>query len=500
MLAALLALAAPAAAQTSVNETERATVRVAVIAESAGGRQLYGTGSGFMVAPNLAVTNAHVVAAARQQPTFRVTIISPEGDTMLEARIVRYSALMDLALLEFRGGPDVPAAMISTLPPHAGDPIIALGYPDVDDLQRPTEELVRPTPPSRTTGSIASLRDRAPTGDPIETINHEAAISSGSSGGPLLDECGRVIGVNTWHTRGLNTGEGRGVATRTGQLIEFLEEAGVAPRLTDERCLSFAERAESERAATIAALEKQNRELASKLETADRLTRIAVVILLGGTLALFVAVGVLGAILLRRPPPAPVVDLTAPYAQPAPPPPRRSALGVAAVIGGSVVAALIVVAAGIAFLQFRAPEPAPELAAVFDGRVACTLNQAASRNPGESEDMQFTVMGQMCVNGRTQYAPSGAGPSWRRVLLSGGERALDVLSLDPASGEFRRERYTLSPAAFAAAAEAAGAAGASGCGGGDVQAAVTARNGALMRFAQGEPEQRLVWTCRKAED
>ena len=64
------ALAGPAAAQTSVDEAERGIVRVVVILQTTEGRMLYGSGSGFVVAPNLVVTNAHVVAPARQRAEY----------------------------------------------------------------------------------------------------------------------------------------------------------------------------------------------------------------------------------------------------------------------------------------------------------------------------------------------------------------------------------------------------------------------------------------------
>ena len=59
-LAAAFALAfvTTAAAQTTVDEAERGIVRVVVILQTSEGRMLYGSGSGFVVAPNLVVTNA----------------------------------------------------------------------------------------------------------------------------------------------------------------------------------------------------------------------------------------------------------------------------------------------------------------------------------------------------------------------------------------------------------------------------------------------------------
>ncbi|MBL8531680.1 MAG: trypsin-like peptidase domain-containing protein, partial [Hyphomonadaceae bacterium] len=208
-----LALAGSAAAQTSVDEAERGIVRVVVILESPEGRLLYGSGSGFVVAPNLVVTNAHVVAPARQRAEYGVAIVPPQGDGLVPARIIRYSPLTELALLEIRSGLDLPVLTISTVEPHPGDGVVALGYPDVDYQGATGADLLRPTPASRTSGQIASLRDRAPTGEQIPTINHQAVISSGSSGGPLLDECGRVIGVNSWHVSGADTRETRGVST-----------------------------------------------------------------------------------------------------------------------------------------------------------------------------------------------------------------------------------------------------------------------------------------------
>ncbi len=503
----LLTFATSAVAQTSIDEAESGVVRVVVILESPDGRMLYGSGSGFVVAPNLVVTSAHVVAPARQRPEYGVAVVPPGGDGLIPARIIRYSPLTELALLEFRGGPDLSPLTISTVEPRAGDGVVALGYPDVDYQGATGADLLRPTPASRTSGQISSLRDRAPTGDPIPTINHEAVISSGSSGGPLLDECGRVLGVNSWHVSGADTRETRGVSTRATQLLQFLDEAGVSPTLSDERCLTFTERAEAERAATINALQTQNQELASKLETADRLTRVAVVILIGGTLALFVAVCVLGTVLLTRrrhghangEAPAPTnthPQTTAP--EPFDAPRRRG--GVVVIVGGAAIAAILIVAAGIALLRVRG-ETAPqsvEAPAAFSGSIACTLDRAASTGAQGVADMSFTASGSLCVNERTLYAPLDDTGRFRRAIVLGEARAMDILTIDPSTGEFRRERYPLSDEDFASANRAVEDSGAGrGCTGDGASQAVARRNETLMRFAQGNPAQRLIWRCER---
>jgi hypothetical protein len=524
VLALLCCAASPASAQSSsLAAAERGSARVVLIMDTMQGQYLFGTGSGFVVAPHLVVTNAHVVAPMLQYGGMTIAVILPEAKEPTRAEIAYYSGSQDYALLRF-GGPSPEPLTLSAVEPHAGDPIVSLGYPDVDDLERPAIELIRPTPPSRTSGAIASLRDRAPTGQPIPTINHEAAISSGSSGGPLLDACGRVIGVNTWHARGERTFEGRGVATRAEQLIEFLREAGLRPNVTTERCLTAVERAEKERDTAIAALELRNREISAKLEGAERLSRLTLTALIGGGIFFALALAALAVALfaVRRragngaptPPAFASVEpslsaATAPSADSAPPtsgpgaalanaPLRSGWRGFgpkALAIAGGAAAAALLVPLTIQALNVGRNEPAGGLSAKLAGLQQCRFDVGASAT--QDEDTSFTIDTQACVNGRTPYAPTHDGRALQRVMLHERDGAIEVLTLSPATGELRREQFTLADSERESAAEAARTTPAPNSCSAAAREQVARRNAALMRYAAGAPAQRVVWRCKR---
>src|SRR3954453_12508609 len=80
-------------------------------------------GSGFVYAPHRVLTNAHVVAGARQ-----VTVEVAPSETV-PATVVLYDPGRDVAVLDV---PDlsVPALKLSTSDAKTGDPALVLGYPE----------------------------------------------------------------------------------------------------------------------------------------------------------------------------------------------------------------------------------------------------------------------------------------------------------------------------------------------------------------------------------
>ena len=144
------------------------------------------TGSGFLVdRQGTIVTNEHVVAGG---PV--VTVRFGPGAGRVRARVLRRDRDTDLAVLRIparRAGAAAPLPLGSSRAVRVGDLALALGNPF--GLERTL------------TLGIVSAVDReieAPNGEEIDgVVQTDAAINPGSSGGPLLDARGQVIGVNS---------------------------------------------------------------------------------------------------------------------------------------------------------------------------------------------------------------------------------------------------------------------------------------------------------------
>ena len=139
-LFAMLAAAVPAAPARAddISVAGRSVVRVVVISFGEEGEVTgFGHGSGFAVAPNRVVTNAHVVAQVRQAEqegrTVSVGVVPSQGAQASRARIIAFDPARDLALLEVEEG-RLPAIPLYVGPLDDGVQIAALGYPGNVDL------------------------------------------------------------------------------------------------------------------------------------------------------------------------------------------------------------------------------------------------------------------------------------------------------------------------------------------------------------------------------
>jgi putative serine protease PepD len=129
------------------------------------------------------VTNAHVVADA---DTVNVRLPG-ESEPRLGA-VVAVDASNDLALVRIDATGLAAATFADPADIRVGDEVVAIGYAlDLDG------------DPSVTRGVVSALDRTLSTraGALNGLIQTDAAISSGNSGGPLIDAFGRVVGINT---------------------------------------------------------------------------------------------------------------------------------------------------------------------------------------------------------------------------------------------------------------------------------------------------------------
>jgi V8-like Glu-specific endopeptidase len=441
LLLALAAIAAPARAD-DISAAGRSVVRVVVIAFEDGEVVDFGHGSGFAVAPNRIVTNAHVVQVAADAPkdVVAVGVVPSEGSQSYRARIIAVDPARDLALLELEQG-TLPPISLYTGPVEDGSPVTALGYPGNVDLAtaRSADDYITPLPPTRSVGIFSNVRPI----NGITTLLHTANIARGHSGGPLLDQCGRVLGVNTLITRNQDGDSPFAFAVANRELTAFLRAARQPFPSTAGECVSMAERlrADQERSATelrtreaetaARTLAARERALAQVQERRENRLAVAVLLLVLSLLA-FGGAGIL--FVKNR---------------------QRQAIGLAGLGGVLLLAA---VSAFFTRPSLADVEAAPGDAATnqasaatparFAGRNTCSLVAERSRVTISSTDdvpLEWSETG--CVNARTQYARNGE--SWSRVLVPTGEQAVSVLEFKPAEGEYVVTRYLLDAQAMA---------------------------------------------------
>jgi len=137
-------------------------------------------GSGFIIdAAGLVVTNHHVIGNADQ---IEVTL---EDGRVFPATVRGSDKRTDLALLEIHANEPLPFVLFGNSDlARVGDWVIAIGNPFGLG--------------GTTTSGIVSARGRDINNGPyVDYIQIDASINRGNSGGPLFNNAGEVIGVNT---------------------------------------------------------------------------------------------------------------------------------------------------------------------------------------------------------------------------------------------------------------------------------------------------------------
>lgn len=216
------------------HKLEQATAMV-VVAE--GGRLI--TGTGFFIAPNLFVTNRHVVESA----TRPVALVSDALKSVRRATVLHKTTgsevgTPDFALVRLDEG-TAPGTLDASTQVSKLSGVVAAGFPAVvvqnDERFRRllSGDLTAAPDLNLTQGTVQSLQSGVG-GMPV--VVHTASIAKGNSGGPLVDGCGRVVGVNTFINVDASQSAKINYAIRSEVMQAFLQAAGASARIDERPC------------------------------------------------------------------------------------------------------------------------------------------------------------------------------------------------------------------------------------------------------------------------
>ncbi|MFQ6017833.1 MAG: serine protease [Kiloniellaceae bacterium] len=189
--------------QEVAKELDPSVVRIFVV-----GPNQMGSGTGFVInREGYIATNYHVILLHVESGWGMFVVdggVEPEHRRA--ATVVEAFPGEDLAILrvsELDRSP-VQLAELDEDQPVKGTPVFAIGFPGAGDRLGPVAEA------SFAPGTVSrmfsgSWFDEAPT---IRIIQHTAPTNPGNSGGPLVNGCGHVIGVNTQREAQLVMGPG----------------------------------------------------------------------------------------------------------------------------------------------------------------------------------------------------------------------------------------------------------------------------------------------------
>jgi hypothetical protein len=217
----------------SMEQMQQSTVRIVCKTKEG-----VGFGSGFVVGTDrvtYVVTNHHVATCGDSGGKQDLAILLPP-DAAVPIHVVWGDRDLDLAIVRSNKPLDRPAVRLAdTASVVSGAPVTAIGFPSAADIVVDTDDIAVPSVSRGNVGRVI------PGANGVHYFQHTASTNPGNSGGPLYDEAGNVIGVNSLKALALVAtisggqvsadrvpkGEGIAAAVDAAELLPHLKAMGV---------------------------------------------------------------------------------------------------------------------------------------------------------------------------------------------------------------------------------------------------------------------------------
>jgi S1-C subfamily serine protease len=202
-----------------------------------------GIATGFFIGPQTIVTNRHAIETATDGVIF---VTSRSLGAVQKVRLTNATAgaaqmgAPDFAILRMDGAV-APAPATLALTPEAPKlaSVYAAGYPGLsvirdEGFRRLIKGDAFSAPDLNLTRGEVQSHQTSPAGLPM--VVHTASVLGGNSGGPLVDNCGRVVGVNTFIAVDQQQSGRLNYAQSSGALVQFLKNNNIGAQADLRPC------------------------------------------------------------------------------------------------------------------------------------------------------------------------------------------------------------------------------------------------------------------------
>jgi len=222
-------------AEVDFAEVDKSVIRILNIEDAKAGS--VATGTGFVVNNDgIVVTNNHVIEGierwTRKKQLFMLEADEKGGvKAKKKIHVIWSSKEKDIAIVKVEGLKH-PALTLFSGKVFKGDSVVADGFPGAADdwTGFNSSDFVKPSITRGVISRVIHQTWNGGSGEKFNIIQHSAQINHGNSGGPLLNVCKQVVGVNTQGASGKEHGSVTGVFFASGieNVIKALKDNNIS--------------------------------------------------------------------------------------------------------------------------------------------------------------------------------------------------------------------------------------------------------------------------------